>query len=760
MRVSGTAVRRWVVAALAVLTAVTGVAAVPAAAAAPPIGEAPFISNVVDASTRVRVGYKDRSYAEDAFQLLRRGLTGSWEYVVEAPTRDKTQARFQGELVDPTPNALRCYLVVAYDNAGGVNLWSREQCVDGGSDPFDASRTGLPAPRVNAVQGQWSPTVIQVRINYVDRSLNESRFEVVRRQDGHESAVGQAATTSRTSVGQYGAFFDTLPPGGNACYTVRAVDDVTGSSSLSNEVCLTPPAALPTPPAGSLSVEQAYSGPKPNVSFTGETSLAIGADGLPIMAFRGRVPGSSKVKVMVAHCDDRVCSSSTATALEDEVFLPSIAIGGDGLPVISYRSFAHGLRVAHCTNLRCTSATFATVDEVGFFDLRALAMTVGPDGYPTIAYQDQLRRTNAPGSATKVAHCLDYGCTRATITTIGAASHGSGQATVTSKYLAIAISPLTRRTYVAYIDGETVFSRGNRTVLKVAACLDPACTTSTTSTVDREVDGSPQPGIGLSMAVGRDGLPLLSYDWDTGLLVAHCVNIHCSGITTKFYDALTDGRDTVSNTSLAIGADGLGVVSYHNPSTSRLEFVHCTNLACSNGSISAVRTETPVDWAPSVAIGADGLPVVGVGADILTLFHCQNAACSDGTPPGPAGPLEGGGKCAEVLLASTDNGTPIQLRPCSHHIAQRWTVIGDGTLQALGKCLNIAGATADGTPIQLHDCNGHWTQIWERQASGALRNPWSGKCLDTALHSDVDFIRLVLWQCTPGISSQVWRVPR
>jgi hypothetical protein len=123
------------------------------------------------------------------------------------------------------------------------------------------------------------------------------------------------------------------------------------------------------------------------------------------------------------------------------------------------------------------------------------------------------------------------------------------------------------------------------------------------------------------------------------------------------------------------------------------------------------------------------------------------------------GTLRGGGKCAEVLLASTDNGTPIQLRPCSGHVAQNWTAGAGGTLRALDKCLDIAGAAANGTPIQLHDCNGQAAQVWQPQPNGTLRNPGSGKCLDTALHSDVDFIRLVLWDCSPSIPSQRWTLP-
>src|SRR6266542_562415 len=44
----------------------------------------------------------------------------------------------------------------------------------------------------------------------------------------------------------------------------------------------------------------------------------------------------------------------------------SVAVGVDGRPLISYRDLINGdLRVAHCIDLACSSATLATVDSAG-----------------------------------------------------------------------------------------------------------------------------------------------------------------------------------------------------------------------------------------------------------------------------------------------------------------------------------------------------------------------------------------------------------
>ncbi|MEV6880092.1 RICIN domain-containing protein [Amycolatopsis sp. NPDC051128] len=45
--------------------------------------------------------------------------------------------------------------------------------------------------------------------------------------------------------------------------------------------------------------------------------------------------------------------------------------------------------------------------------------------------------------------------------------------------------------------------------------------------------------------------------------------------------------------------------------------------------------------------------------------------------------------------------------------AQQWTAGADGTIRALGKCLDVTGqSTADGAQLQLWDCGGTANQKW------------------------------------------------
>ncbi|HEY2673747.1 MAG TPA: ricin-type beta-trefoil lectin domain protein, partial [Rugosimonospora sp.] len=90
--------------------------------------------------------------------------------------------------------------------------------------------------------------------------------------------------------------------------------------------------------------------------------------------------------------------------------------------------------------------------------------------------------------------------------------------------------------------------------------------------------------------------------------------------------------------------------------------------------------------------------------------------------------------------------------------AQQWTVGTDGTIRALGKCLDVAAAgTANGTKVQIYDCNGTAAQQWQHSGT-QLINTGSGKCLDATGPSSADGTPLQIWTCTGGANQQ-WNTP-
>ncbi|MEU6555783.1 ricin-type beta-trefoil lectin domain protein [Streptomyces sp. NPDC046915] len=117
------------------------------------------------------------------------------------------------------------------------------------------------------------------------------------------------------------------------------------------------------------------------------------------------------------------------------------------------------------------------------------------------------------------------------------------------------------------------------------------------------------------------------------------------------------------------------------------------------------------------------------------------------------------GKCLDVAGGSSANGTAVQLYDCNGSTAQKWTVVSDGSVQALGKCLDVTSAsTADGAKVQLYDCNGTGAQQWSYNAStGDVVNTAANKCLDVTDNSSANGARAQIWSCT-GAANQKWKL--
>ncbi|MBF4619489.1 ricin-type beta-trefoil lectin domain protein [Clavibacter sp. VKM Ac-2873] len=108
-----------------------------------------------------------------------------------------------------------------------------------------------------------------------------------------------------------------------------------------------------------------------------------------------------------------------------------------------------------------------------------------------------------------------------------------------------------------------------------------------------------------------------------------------------------------------------------------------------------------------------------------------------GTGGGPGRPIVGpGGKCVGIRdVGGSGDAAVAQLDDClAMAVDQRWvgSTVGEGTLNTLGKCLDLAGVPGDaGAGVVLHDCDGAAHQQWFPQADGSVQNPGSGLCLES-----------------------------
>ncbi|MEY2609861.1 MAG: hypothetical protein RLZZ128_510, partial [Actinomycetota bacterium] len=116
-------------------------------------------------------------------------------------------------------------------------------------------------------------------------------------------------------------------------------------------------------------------------------SIAIGTNGNPIISYFDDTNDDLKV----AACTDPICTAVTTTTIDSigaVGFFTSIAIGTNGNPIISYYDYTNGdLKVAACTNPTCTTSTNTTLDNtdiVGYYT----SITIGVNGNPIISYYD------------------------------------------------------------------------------------------------------------------------------------------------------------------------------------------------------------------------------------------------------------------------------------------------------------------------------------------------------------------------------------
>lgn len=240
---------------------------------------------------------------------------------------------------------------------------------------------------------------------------------------------------------------------------------------------------------------------------------------------------------------------------------------------------------------------------------RNTSIVIGVDGLPLILYYDS---TNAQS---KLLRCGKPDCS-ATISV--ATFPGMGP------HNAITIGDT----------GMPVVAFATAAGLRMYRCVDAGCTTTPTL---RGIDNSTSIS-NLTAAISSDGRPIFTYQRNQSVRVALCGNTSCSGVPS-----IHDVRVglTAPYPSMVIAPDGRPVIAIYDETFDRMVVVKCGNLACDSGN-----TENPIldltsaanglGQFTSLAIGADGLPVVAyhkATASLLDLmvFKCSDPVCSVGS---------------------------------------------------------------------------------------------------------------------------------
>jgi hypothetical protein len=362
------------------------------------------------------------------------------------------------------------------------------------------------------------------------------------------------------------------------------------------------------------------------VNVRPRTAMAIGKDGLPVISYPVEDPVWHTEHLKVVHCGNASCSgNNTITTVDSSKGVGQscdIAIGNDGLPVISYWDRTNlDLKVAHCGNAACTAGnTLTTVDSSGNLGY-STAITIGRDGLPVISYYDYTNHI------LKVVHCGKVDCSAGnTFSQVGSGLGG----TVGETSIAIGGDGLP---VIVYYDSYD---------LKVVHCGNVTCSANNTTTT---VPWIRAVGNDNAIAIGADGLPVISfYDEPNGdLLVMHCGNASCSSASNSFskvdegiligeWSSHWHSEKVGLYSAITIGRDGLPVISYLDHTNGHLKVVHCGDVTCSyQNARTTVDYNDSVGWYSAIAIGNDGLPVISYFDLVnrtLKVAHCVNAKCS------------------------------------------------------------------------------------------------------------------------------------
>jgi hypothetical protein len=398
----------------------------------------------------------------------------------------------------------------------------------------------------------------------------------------------------------------------NSDLGVFVCDDTTCATSQR-----TPLSDVPGPDWATTTVSRA------DVSLSGTNpAIGIGPDGSPVIGYLGfgsdlgpegeRVAGP---KLLV--CDDTECATPATQPLNDEAAWVAMTTRPNGLPVAVYTAWTDDfetdqLFVAWCEDPKCSSWTAEKIDETDWFN-STTRIASRPDGSIVIVYQNG-------NYYVSVVSCEDADSFQ--IDSLVDPNDTEWGLRWWMNSLDVAVLP----------DGRPVIAAAQSNgELRYVECTDPTCTDSRRATIDQTLEG-----VTSAIAVGPNGLPVLSYYDDGELTVAACHDTGCNNPTlTALSEATAAGTASVTP-SVAFGSDGNPMIAYWAPRA--LVLAECHNPMCTSSTVDVF-----------AAVRTYDLAVLPNGSPILAYF-----AYSDREPP--AGEEEFGA-LVDLRLAICTSGT-------------------------------------------------------------------------------------------------------
>ncbi len=378
-------------------------------------------------------------------------------------------------------------------------------------------------------------------------------------------------------------------------------------------------AATPVFPASLTVVDE---GP-----VTGPTAVAIGGDGLPVVVYR-----SLAGKLRVAKCQDRDCRSVQNTEISGPYLTSqhlALATAADGRPLIAFREDPmQRLAAIKCVTADCTGGghQFRVIDQGSTSVGSHVDVAVGPDGLAAFAYHDYIEES------LKLARCESPACQAPSIETI----YGGFGGVVAGEYAALAFGArpdpavATRWRNTAGSSGVNYFD------CAVQPCVDSRA--SIYYIISNPV------GLGVDMAIPHDDRPVLAYIDQTAvaLRLTRCGDPACSFKSGVVIDDNQFNLSFDDSPALVVRPDGRPVVAFQKSisvvgGSNGLYVVECQSAGCASWDLIQIDQRTggasPIGLDADMAQLPDGSLVLSY-LDASTL-QVKLAICNPSTCEGP-----------------------------------------------------------------------------------------------------------------------------
>lgn len=177
------------------------------------------------------------------------------------------------------------------------------------------------------------------------------------------------------------------------------------------------------------------------------------------------------------------------------------------------------------------------------------------------------------------------------------------------------------------------------------SCIGEPSVCQAAETVVRTLEDAGDVGSHTSLAIGADGLPLITH-WDEtnkDLRILHCEDPGCETATARVFD---DDNRILPYSSVVIDTDGLPLVAYPDQIanlfsvSSGIRIARCNDAACTAADPPVRRGVGTYIRSLKLALGGDGLPILaykisqtlGGSSETIRAIHCATSTCSSIRP--------------------------------------------------------------------------------------------------------------------------------